>query len=85
MNPPKSTSASASPKPLRGMFILSNLSLLTAPVAISTLAILPSNIVVELTESVDNVGAVAIPVKAPAKIIVPEVVVVASGVALVVI
>ena len=67
------------------MFVLSNLSLLTAPVAISTLAILPSTIVVELTEFADNVGAVAIPVKAPAKIIVPEVVVVASGVVLVVI
>ena len=67
--------AVAVPKPLRGMFILFK----------SASAILPSNIVVELTESVDNVGAVAIPVKAPAKIIVPEVVVVASGVVLVVI
>ena len=40
---------------------------------------------VELTEFADNVGAVAVPVKAPAKIIVPEIEPVASGVVLVVI
>ena len=67
--------AVAVPKPLRGMFILFK----------SASAILLSTIVVELTEFADNVGAVAVPVKAPAKIIVPEIEPVASGVVLVVI
>jgi hypothetical protein len=52
----------------------------TALGAMSTVAIDPSNIVVELTESVARVGAVATPVSAPAKIIVPEIVDVANGV-----
>ena len=53
--------------------------------AMSIVAILPSTIVVELTDSAAKSTLVAVPVKAPAKIIVPEVVVVASGVVLVVI
>ena len=52
--------------------------------AMSIVAILPSTIVVELTDSAAKSTLVAVPVKAPAKTIVPEVVVVAKGVKLVV-
>ena len=50
--------------------------------AMSIVAILPSTIVVELTDSAAKSTLVAVPVKAPAKTIVPEVVVVAKGVKL---